>query len=361
MYKINTVRANLSLEGWKNIGGEEGRNSQVWTALDTQLDEPVILKEITKKSLNQQRVQDYFTESKLLNEANHPHIMPIRYAAEDENNIYITMPFYPAGSINTRIEQKMLTVREIVKYSLDFLSGLMFIHIKGMLHLDIKPTNIIINDFDRAILTDFGLSRHLDENGFATQPFLYRYHRSPESFQTEERTVLDDIYQVGLTIYRMAYGNNVFHSQFQSLLKQNNDELHKVFPYIQKGEFPNRQFTLPHIPDRLRKLIIKALHPKPDKRFQTVLDLINELSKIDQLLDWEYETNADNSMFLWSIDNETSIIKIYVDNQGYDWLVRGDKTNKKSTKVTNISKANGKFTSIDDAFKHVELLLSQKL
>jgi eukaryotic-like serine/threonine-protein kinase len=357
MFTINSVRAHLVLEKWKNIGGE-GRNSKVWTALDKQLDEVVVLKEITKKSLDQQKVLDYFLESKMLNEANHPHVMPVRYAAEDDDNIYITMPFYNNGSINKKIEHKMLSVREIVKYSLDFLNGLMFIHIKGLLHLDIKPTNIVINDFDRAVITDFGLSRYLDENGFASQPLLYRYHRSPESLETEERTVLDDIYQAGLTMYRMAYGNQTFHSQFEFLMHQHAGDLSKVFPYIKKGDFPNRSHSLPHISNRLRKIIIKAMHHNPDRRYQTVLDLINDLAKVEELLDWEFSVNTDNSEFCWSIVKEKSIIEINLEQQNADWLVSGRKAIKRSGKSQNISMANGNFSTLDLAFTHVGTLLS---
>jgi serine/threonine protein kinase len=356
MFTLNRVRAHLSLDKWKNIGGE-GRNSKVWIARDTQLEQVVVLKEITKQSLEQQNIDDYFLESKMLNDGSHPHIMPVRYAAEDENFIYITMPYYKKGSINSIINNKMLTVREVVKYSLDFLSGLLYIHIKGMLHLDIKPTNIIINDYDHAILTDFGLSRYLDEDGFADQAWQYRNHRSPESYETNAKTVLDDIYQAGLTMYRMCYGNSVFQSQFDSLFAQNNGDIHKVVEYIKAGEFPNRSIGLPHIPRKLHNIIKKAIHPDPDKRYQSVLDIINDLSKIDENLDWEFNVNDDGTKFSWSYNKETTVVTLNLEEQGDKWLVTGKKYIKSSDRLQNMNKVKGTFNNLEEIFKHVESML----
>lgn len=356
MFILNRVRAQLSLDKWRSIGGE-GRNSKVWVACDTQLDQVLVLKEITKESLDQQNVENYFLEAKTLNEGNHPHVMPVRYAAEDEENIYITMPYYEKGSINGLIDQKMLTVRDIVKYSLDFLSGLLYIHIKGMLHLDIKPTNVIINDFDRAILTDFGLSRYLDEDGFANQAWQYRYHRSPESYETNDKTVLDDIYQAGLTMYRMCYGNSVFHAQYQSLLMQENGDSNRVTAYIKAGSFPDRGYGLPHIPTKLRNIVKKAIHHNPDRRYQSVLDIINDLSKIDEYLDWEYTVNEDSTKFSWSYNKETSIITLNLEEQASKWLITGKKYLKSSQKTQNINKVKGTFNTLEEAFKRIGLML----
>lgn len=353
MFIYNGIEAHLSLNKWKSIGGE-GRNSKVHIAHDPQLNEALVLKEITKKSLDDQKVTDYFLEAQILNEANHPHIMPICYAAQDKDNVYITMPFYEKGSVNTLMEQKPLTVREIIKYSLDFLSGLLFIHVKGMLHLDLKPTNIIVNDNDRAILTDFGLARYLDENGFASQEWQYTQHRSPESYNTTDKTVLDDVYQAGLTLYRMCNGNEVFKNQHKIVVEGNNFEREKIIEAIQKGVFPDRKFYLPHIPKKLRGIINKAMHIDPDKRYKNVLEIINALSKIDENLDWEYTQNNDANKHSWCLDKEKSQITISLEKTNDEWKTSTQKLTKASGRTTNISGMNAVFGNEEEAFKFLE-------
>lgn len=359
MYIYNGVRAHLSLNRWRSIGSE-GRNSKVHIAHDPQLNEILVLKEITKESLEQQNIADFFLEAQILNEANHPHIMPVRYAAHDENNVYITMPYFMTGSVNTLMEQNHLTVREIIKYSLDFLSGLLFIHIKGMLHLDLKPTNIIINDNDRAILTDFGLARYLDDYGFALQEMQYSQHRSPESYDTDTKTVLDDVYQAGLTLYRMCNGNDLFKNQYKNLLESNNFNSDDIVQSIKKGEFPDRKFYLPHIPKKLRSIINKMLHPDPDKRCNNVLDVINSLSKIDENIDWEYTRDKNGNKHSWCLDNEKSTTNVILGiSEGGHWKITAQKLTKTSGRTTNISKLTKVFGSELEAFKFLEENMNQ--
>jgi eukaryotic-like serine/threonine-protein kinase len=357
MFKINHVKPQLSLDRWKRIGESEGRNSEVWIARDTQLDQVLILKKITKKSLDQQKVDDYFSEAKILNESRHPHIMPIYYSAEDDDNVYITMPYYDNGSLHNIIETQSLTVREIIKYSLDFLSGLLFIHIKGLLHLDIKPTNIIINDTDRAILSDFGLSRYLNENGFASQPRQYITHRSPESYISNDRTVLDDIYQAGLTLYRMCNGNRSFYKQFEELKAKHNFDNDKIISSIRKGEFPNRKKYLPHIPKKLRKVINKMIHHDTNKRYQDVLTIINDLSKIDENLDWKCDIIRLEQEYKWTCNNERSIITIGIKENSGEYLTFGTKYVKLTGNTQNLRKVNKKHNSLEESFDFVEKML----
>jgi serine/threonine protein kinase len=359
MLKLNHVNPHLSLDKWKPIG-EEGKNSEVWIARDKQLEQILVLKVITKSSLEKQNVEDFFLESKILNEAKHPHIMPINYAAEDDQNIYITMPYYEQGSINSLIDKKMLSAREIIKYSIDFLSGLMFLHIKGLVHLDIKPTNVMLNDSNRAILTDFGLSRYLNENGLANQEIQYRIHRSPESFDTSDKTVTDDIYQAGLTMYRMCNGNENFKEQFNNLTSKYGHDRDKIVKAIKKGECPHRRYYLPHIPKKLSRIINKMLHPDVSKRYQEVLSVINDLSNVEELLDWKYEEVKSNEEVQWTYNNERSIINIKIEKRSSNkFLTLGNKYIKTSDNTQRLRKVEKSHSSFEEAMGFIESVLPE--
>lgn len=358
MIKINHVKPHLSLDKWKRIGDVEGKNSEVWIARDTQLEQVLILKKITKESLDQQSVKDYFAEAKILNTSKHPHVMPIYYSAEDDENVYITMPYYANGSLNSVLNERFLTTREIIRYSLDFLSGLLFIHIKGLIHLDIKPTNVIIDDTNKALLTDFGLSKHLDENGFANQRRQYVAHRSPEAYVTTDKTVQDDIYQAGLTLYRMCNGNSDFKTQFE-LLKTSCNSNDEFIKKIQRGEFPNRSSYLPQIPVKLRRIINKMLHIDIDKRYKDVLSIINDLSKIDETMDWRYDIIEEERVFVWALDNASSIVTVRVEKNEKRYLTSVKKYVKNSGNTQNQPRHNKENITLLEALAHVKTVLSQ--
>lgn len=258
----------------ERIGGAEGENSVVYKAFDPQLNVYLVVKKIRKSKLEE---SNYFNESRILYECKHPNIMEIRYASEDDNAVYFSMPICKNGSLNNIIEKKYLTVKEIIKYSLEFLLGIHYIHTKGLIHFDIKPTNILIDDNNKAIVTDFGLARYTDFYGFAIPNETYYSHQPPEGFTYLAYTNKSDIYQAGVTMYRMCTCNKMFNLMFNDLTNKG-----KLKNAIENGKFPDRNFYLPHIPLQLEKIINKAMSVDVDKRYNTILDMINDIAKIEK-------------------------------------------------------------------------------
>ncbi len=209
------------------------------------------------------------------------------------------MPICKNGSINSLLNKKYLTVREIIKYSLEFLSGLHYVHTKKLVHFDIKPTNILIDNNNKAVLTDFGLAKYTDLYGFMRPNLIYSLHKPPEAFEYADFTNKSDIYQAGVTLYRMCNGNDIFNQMLNYWMESGN--LGKA---IEEGKFPDRKFYLPHIPKALRKVINKAMNINVDKRYDTILDMLNDISKIDKNLDWIYNRDMNKHSMIWSILNE---------------------------------------------------------
>jgi len=109
----------------RDIGNTEGKNSNVFLAIDEQLGEELVIKQMEKAKFEPDK---YFSESKMLYACKHPNVVEIQYASQDEENIYLAMPYYSNGSLNSLAEKRFLTVREIIKYSLDLLSAVSYIH-----------------------------------------------------------------------------------------------------------------------------------------------------------------------------------------------------------------------------------------
>jgi eukaryotic-like serine/threonine-protein kinase len=283
-------RADVNFTYLKNIG-QAGKNSEVYLARDENLDAEVAIKEVLKSSIS---ISDYFQEARLLYASRHPNIVAVNYACQDSDKIYVCMPFYTNGTVSDRLQREHLTPREIIRYSINFLSGLHHIHSKSLMHFDIKPNNLMLSERDEAMLSDFGLAKSLDPNGFASPNLIYTSHYPPEAFSRTSYNYTYDIYQAGMTIYRMAVGDNSFSDEVTDLLADQSQTVAK----ISTGKFPKKQYNH-HIPKPLRKIIDKCLSVDPADRYQSALDVLNALSAIsDVCLDWRLED--DPTHFIWS-------------------------------------------------------------
>lgn len=310
--------------------GIEGRNSNVYVAHDPQLNSDLVIKRIVKGKMD---YDEFFKESHILYNYPHPHITEINYASQDNEYVYISMPYYRKGSLNSLMNERFLTVREIIKYSIDFLMGLQFIHTKGLIHFDIKPTNILISDSDRAMLTDFGLAKFVDEDNMAESEMFYLPEEPPENFVTDDLTIHADIYQAGVTMYRLCNGNAYFHNKYFEMINQGPDAKEQ---YITSGSFPDRSYYLPHIPIQLRRLINEMMKTDPDERPNNALEVINSLAKIDKNLDWQYTLDTNMGTEVWTLDKGNSIFSITLSNDGNNWCTEGKKKTKSSGRTTNV-------------------------
>lgn len=345
------ILTNMNLQMIRELNNE-GKNSNVYIMKDTQLNADLVVKCIPKKYFF--NPDEYFNEAAILYNVQHPNIAKIQHATEDNNNVYFSMPFYKKGSIESLINTRFLTIKEIIQFSLDFLNGLHFVHTKELIHFDIKPTNILIDDNGKAILTDFGLSKYTDNNGLSFPDKIYPFHIPPEMLQGSVMSNKADIYQVGMTLYRMCNGNENYSLQ---LNKYSSDSEFK--DDVIKGKFPDRNFYLPHIPKKLRKIINKALNVNTDDRYKTVLDLSNELSTIDKNLKIVYSKDKNTRSENWvypSSGTHDNCINLCKNVNAYDIIVeKVRKTDNKRFKIRSLC-SNG-YKRKNDALKYIEKIL----
>ena len=347
------IQTELDLKNMKKLSNEEGKNSEVYLATDIQLDNEFVVKKISKESI----FKDYgtkdesnlFNESKILYKVSHPNITDIQYASYDEDNVYMVMPFYKNGSLQSLIEKRNLTVREVIKYSLDFLAGLLHVHANQLVHFDIKPTNVLINNNGKGVLTDFGLAKYIDPITELAQPIkLYYSHKPPEYFMSRLLSKQADIYQAGVTMYRLANGNNIWCTQASWF----------TYADIIDGNFPDRKFYLPHIPKKLSKVINKCMDVNVDKRYSTVLEIINALSTIEGNLDWVYK-EVDEKTQIWENICNGMCTKISLVFDGKMYNLNGTKTNQETGNSTNISKLSKKKITLDEAYKVIATFIEE--
>jgi len=262
--------------------GQDGQNSKTFTARDHQLDADIVIKEIVKASLVSPA--EYFAESKALYASSHPNVVQLHYACQNADSIFIAMPFYANGSVKPLISGgSHLTIRRVVTLACQTLSALHNIHSKGLIHFDVKPDNILLSDRGDALLSDFGLAKQMT-GGVAHPGKAYSKMIPPEALRGQPAFDLRwDIYQIGLTLYRMTVGNAEFDRQFAAYAGDPNAFRADVLT----ERFPDRKRFPPHAPSRLRKVIKKCLKADPAERYQSAIEAANALALVDgPELDW---------------------------------------------------------------------------
>jgi serine/threonine protein kinase len=142
-------------------------------------------------------------------------------------------------------------------------------HRRGYLHRDIKPSNLMIDHHDQLYLVDFGLTKALDPGAAGTQLGVVRgtpWYMSPEQARGEAIDQRSDIYSLGVTLYELA-------TEGKGPFTANRDNTSAVITQVKAGlRCPLRDLA-PEIPHRLEKIILKAMHFKPRRRFESVEEM----------------------------------------------------------------------------------------
>ncbi len=310
-------RAELHFDLLAEIG-QEGKNSRTFTAHDHQLNAQIVIKQIEKAKLN--NAAQFFDESKCLYASSHPNVVQIFYACEDNDSVYVAMPHYVGGSIKALMDQRHLSVREVIRFGCHILSGLHNVHSKSLIHFDIKPDNILLSSRNEALISDFGLAQRM-VGGIAGQDRLYLKMVPPEAFAAHHFDRTFDIYQFGLTLYRMCNGDLEFYSQFENFGTDGNFDLMGFRTALINQRFPNRSQYQAHIPLKMRNIIRKCLQSNPDDRYQSALEVSNELAVVDgNNLDWFLTEHPDRRVWEKTVDGTT--LTFEVGNNGISQLLR---------------------------------------
>lgn len=253
----------------------QGANSRTYLAMDPQFQAEVVLKEVSYGT--PQDRQKALSEVQRLHAVQHPYVARTQYAADTGTNVIrVVMPYYRKGSLHERMNSGPLAINDALRYTSHVLIALAHVHSNGMIHADVKPSNVLIDDNDHAILTDFGQSvevRPTDQ--LADKPPMYNLALPPETIGVVTISRQADVYQAGLMLYRLLNGHKLWSQQITTAKKRQYG-----LSQMKSGKWPDRQLWLPHIPDNLRSVVRKAMNPDPLKRYATVDEFANALSRV---------------------------------------------------------------------------------
>lgn len=225
---------------------------------------------------------EFLREAQHLAAAEHPNIVPVYHLGEtpDGRSIRYCMKLCNGGSLQTPYEAGPMMLSDIRRIGTDVLLGLGALHGRGMIHRDIKPGNILIDENGSARLGDFGLVTDELLNGYAAGAG-YRDHLAFEYWEVGVTSVRTDIWAVGMTLYRLLHG----HGWYQE------SELPRYA--IADGNFREKLKWLPHVPARWRRLIREMMNDDTDRRTQNVAQAQHSFAGLPIEPDWTCEVEAD--------------------------------------------------------------------
>jgi len=249
----------------------QGGMGAVYKARDREVDRVVALKVIRPELANQPQILMRFKQELILSrQVTHKNVIRIFDLGEADNIRFITMEFVAGRDLHSLLRDSTpLTLEEKVKIVIQVCRALDAAHAEGVVHRDLKPQNIMVENTGRVVVMDFGIAHSMEESGATSTGMLLGTpaYVSPEQAKGEKIDPRSDIYTLGIVFYELLTGKIPFESEtVVGLLIKRLQE--RPVPPIEKNK---------DIPQALSDIVIKCLAVEKEQRYQTTNDLERDL------------------------------------------------------------------------------------
>jgi serine/threonine protein kinase len=186
-----------------------GGQAVVWSALDPTRSRIYAIKFNKILDEDEIRAEELGIEHKMekLIELHHPHILTVHEYGSEERVRFMVSPYIPGGTLAIRIKTQPLSFEEVLQYGREIASALDYLHSQGVIHRDLKTSNILLDLSNHTYLADFGLARLISTStlafhtGHGTPPYA-----PPEQVRSQEITSKSDIFSFGILLFEMFTG-----------------------------------------------------------------------------------------------------------------------------------------------------------
>lgn len=268
MIKIGMMLGNR-YEILEKIG--TGGMSDVYKAKCHKLNRFVAVKVLKQEfSENANFVSKFKTEAQAAAGMMHPNIVNV-YDVGEENGIqYIVMELVEGITLKKYIEKKArLSVKEAVSIAIQVSMGIEAAHNNHIIHRDIKPQNIMISKDGKVKVTDFGIAKAVSSNTITSNVMGSVHYTSPEQARGGYSDEKSDIYSLGITLFEMLTGRVPFNGETTVAI---------AIKHIQEP-MPSPREYIPEIPISVEQIVFKCTQKSPDRRYQSMSELIEDLKK----------------------------------------------------------------------------------
>jgi eukaryotic-like serine/threonine-protein kinase len=236
----------------------------VYLAEDTWIDKRVALKVPHKQNLD---FGELLREPRLLASLNHPNIVTILTAERQENVFFIVMEFIAGETLETIIAREgALDVARALDYTCQICNAVDHAHRHGVLHRDLRPSNVLVAERGLLKVADFGTSRFLEIAAHGTTVIGSPPYMAPEQFQGKA-VFASDIYSLGVTIYQMLTGVLPYDTPSPADLDR-----------LISGELLSApRLKNPKVPKAINDIVLKAMAPAIHARYQRAAELLDDV------------------------------------------------------------------------------------
>ena len=236
----------------------------VYLAEDTWIDKKVALKVPHKQHLD---FGELLREPRLLATLNHPNIVAILTAEKQETVFFIVMEFVPGVTLETIIARDgALDLARALDYTCQISNAVDHAHRSGVLHRDLRPSNVLVTDGGLVKVADFGTSRFLEIAAHGTTVIGSPPYMAPEQFQGKA-VFASDIYSLGVTMYQLLTGVLPYATPSPADLDR-----------LMTGELLSApRLKNPKIPKAINDIILKAMAPDIHARYQRAGELLDDV------------------------------------------------------------------------------------
>jgi len=268
----------------------------VYLAEDMKLGRKVAIKILSEEyTTNKDRLHRFEQEASAASNLNHPNILTIHEVGTDKGRHYIATEFIDGITLRRKIAGSQLQNSEILDIAIQVASALEEAHAAGIVHRDIKPDNVMVRRNGYVKVLDFGLAKLTEtvdrssSDGEASTRVMVQtdagvvmgtsHYMSPEQARGKLVDARSDIWSLGVVIYEMVAGRTPFEGETSTDI---------IVAITQKEPPPLARFA-PNVPAELDWIVMKALRKDRDERYQTIKELLTDLRRLKQRLEFESE------------------------------------------------------------------------
>jgi serine/threonine-protein kinase len=251
-----------------------GGMSSVYRAFDPTLERWVAIKLMHRDiSTDPDQLERFRREARAVASLNHPHVVTVIDAGEDEGAPYIVFEYVEGETLKDRIRRLgMLPVPEAVAYAIEIGRALSAAHAARLVHRDVKPQNVLVDMEGRGKVTDFGIARSLEAQGLtaAGRVLGTTDYVSPEQALGHEVTEQSDIYSLGIVLYEMLTGEVPFQADTQVAVAMKH--VREPLPDVQRRR--------PEVSAALAAVVDRATAKETARRYASVPEMLHDLEEV---------------------------------------------------------------------------------
>jgi len=257
----------------------EGGMGAVYKGRHLALNKEVAVKIMSPALMGEVHKKRFLREARAAARLEHPNIVQVYDAGEFEGYNYITMQFIDGCSLGDKVAKSgRVDQLEALRIIRDAARGLAHAHKNGMIHRDIKPDNIMLTKSGQVKVADFGLVKSADvekDLGLSRSMLMGTPHyMAPEQFEGAPPDPRVDIYALGVTFYELVTGKRPFEGK----------TAFKVMEAHLRRKPPRPEDVVSEIHPEISRIILKMLEKEPEKRYQSMDELIEDLNRAEQIL-----------------------------------------------------------------------------